>query len=107
MQGVVWSPAEKKVARAAFNAALARECGAIRHEVEAMLKRSSDPADIWRVHEYLSEKRREIDQKYDFRYSRLTSVLGRLFAEGWVGEEEIVKLKPEKIAQIKRSASIW
>ncbi len=107
MQGVVWSPTEKKVARAAFNAALARECGAIRHEVEAMLKRSSDPAEIWRVHEYLSEKRREVDQKYDFRYSRLTSVLGRLFAEGWVGEEEITKLKPERIAQIKRNASIW
>ncbi len=104
---LVWSPAEKKMARAAFDAALVRECGAIRREVEALLKRSSDPAAIWRVHDYLSEKRREIDQKYDFRYSVLVSVLGRLLAEGWVREAEIAKLKPEKLNQIKRSVSAW
>lgn len=107
MEGFVWSPAEKKVAHAAFEAALARECGAIKREVEAMLKRSTDPAEIWRVHDYLSKKRREVDQKYDFRYSVLTSVLGRLFAEGWVKEVEVGTLKPEKIEQIKRSASAW
>jgi hypothetical protein len=48
-------------------AALARECGTIRHQVEALLKRSSEPTEIWRVHDYLSEKRREIAQKYDRR----------------------------------------
>ena len=103
----VWSSAEKKAAHAAFDAALARECSAIRREVEATLQRFSDPADIWRVHDYLSEKRREIDLKYDFRYSVLMSVLGRLFAEGWVSEMEITELKPEKVEQIKRSASVW
>lgn len=37
MREFVWSPAEKKAAHAAFEAALARECSAIRREVEAML----------------------------------------------------------------------
>jgi hypothetical protein len=107
MRRFEWSAAEKKVARAAFEAAWARECTAIRHEAEVLLKRSSDPAEIWRVHDYLSEKRREIDQKYDYRYSVLTSVLGHLLAEGWVTEPEIATLKPDKIEQIKRSASAW
>lgn len=107
MREFVWSSAEKKAAHAAFDAALARECGAIRREVEAMLQRSSEPAEIWRVHDYLSEKRREIDYKYDFRYSVLLSVFGRLFAEGWVSEVEIARLTPEKVEQIKRSASVW
>jgi len=107
MRDFVWSPTEKKVARAAFDAAFARECAAIRLEAEAMLKRSSDPAAVWRVHDYLSEKRREIDQKYDFRYSVLASVLGRLLVEGWVRNVEIAKLKPEKIEWIRRSASAW
>jgi hypothetical protein len=107
MREFVWSPTEKKVAHAAFDAALARECGAIRREVEAMLKRSSDPKAIWRVHDYLSEKRREIAWKYDFRYSVLVRVFGRLLAEGWVREAELVKLRPEKIEAIKRSASPW
>lgn len=35
------------------------------------------------------------------------SVLGRLFAEGWVSEVEIAQLKQEKVEQIKRSASVW
>jgi hypothetical protein len=47
------------------------------------------------------------DRKYDFRYSVLVSVLGRLLAEGWLRETDIAQLKPEKIAQIKRSASAW
>jgi len=79
----------------------------MKREVEAILQRSSDPAEIWRVHDYLSEKRREIDHKYDFRYSVLISVLGRLLAEGWASEAEIAELKPEKIEQIKHSASLW
>ena len=107
MTEFVWSPAEKKAAHAAFDAALTRECSAIRREVEAMLQRSSDPAEIWRVHDYLSAKRREIDDKYDFRYSVLMRVFGRLFAEGWVSEVEVAGLAPEKVEQIKRSASFW
>jgi len=107
MQRSVWSPAEKKVARAAFQAAWARECGAVRRQVEAMLEHSSDPTEIWRVHDYLSRKRREVDEKYDYRYSVLTSVLGRLLAEGWVVEADITALDPEKTAQIKRIASMW
>jgi photoprotection regulator FRP-like protein len=107
MHRLEWSPGEKRAARSAFKAALARECATIRHEVEAMLKRSSDPMEIWSVHDYLSRKRRQIDQKYDYRYSVLTSVLGQLLAEGWVAETEIATLKPEKIEQIKRYASAW
>ncbi len=107
MHRLGWSPAERNAARAAFDAALARECTAIRHEAEAMLRRSADPAAIWRVHDYLSEKRREIDQKYDYRYAALTSVLGRLLAEGWMTETQLAALAPDKIEQIKRSASAW
>jgi len=63
------SAAEKRTARAAFEAAWGRECGAIRRTVEAMVMRSSDPSEIWRVHDHLSRKRREVDAKYDYRYS--------------------------------------
>ena len=102
-----WSPLEKKVARAAFESAWARECGAIRRRAEAMLTASSEPEAIWRVFDYLAEKRRELAQKYDYRYSVLSNVFGRLLAEGWLTEAEIAPLQPEKIEQIKRSASAW
>jgi Photoprotection regulator fluorescence recovery protein len=102
-----WSPAEKRAARQAFEAAWARECAAIRREAGAMLERSSDPADVWRVHDYLSEKRREVDGKYDYRYSVLVSVLGRLVAEGWITEEELARLAPERREQIRSRAAMW
>jgi len=57
MLDLKWSPSEKKIARAAFDAALSREDSAIRGRVEAMLRASTDPAEIWRVRDYLDEKR--------------------------------------------------
>lgn len=107
MRAPGWSPAEKRAARAAFEAAWARECTALKHEAEAMLSRSADPAAIWDVGDYLAKKRREIDQKYDYRYSVLTRVLGRLLAEEWLNDDEIAALAPDKIAEIKRIAEAW
>ena len=107
MRDLDWSASEKKAARAAFDAAFVRECNAIKHEAEAMFQRTPDAAEVWRVHDYLSEKRREVDQKYDYRYSVLISVFGRLLSEGWVTEAELAKLKPEKLELIRRNAAMW
>lgn len=70
-----------------------------------MLQQCSDPADVWRVHDYLSEKRLEVDRKYDYRYSVLIQVLGRLLAQGWVNEAELLKLKSDKLELIRRIAA--
>ena len=43
---------------------------------------------------------------YDYRYSVLISVFGRLLAQGWVSEAELSKLKPEKLELIRRSAEV-
>lgn len=106
MRDLDWSHAEKKAARAAFDNALQRECSAIRQDAERMLQRCSEPADVWRVHDYLSEKRLEVDRKYDYRYSVLIQVFGRLLAQGWVTEVDLVDLKPDKLELIRRSAAV-
>lgn len=100
-----WSPSEKKAARAVFDAAFSRECDAIRHEVEAMLGRSTNPRDIWRAYDYLSEKRREVDRKYDYRYSVLIGVFGTLLRERWITEKDLSELRPDKVEAIKVIAS--
>ena len=107
MRDLDWSAGEKKTARAAFDAAFVRECSAIKREAESMLQRTPDAAGVWSVHDYLSEKRREVDRKYDYRYSVLISVFGRLLSEGWVTEAELAKLKPEKIELIRSNAAMW
>ena len=102
-----WSHSEKSVARTAFDAARSREVATIRKEVEAMPQRSDASVEIWRIHDFLSEKRGQIDQKYDYRYSVLISVFGRLLHEEWVSEADLAGLSSEKLQLIRRSAAGW
>jgi len=99
-----WSHKEKNVARAAFDAALARETSAIRQGVEAVLQRSKAPGAVWDVLELLSRKQREVERKYDYRYSVLIGVLARLLCEGWIAESDLAGLSAEKLQLIQRSA---
>ena len=100
-----WSPSEKKAARAAFDLALDRELKAIRHEAEALLQKSGDEASIWRVHDYLSEKRRDVDEKYSYRYSVLILVFSRLVSEGWLTVDDLSGIGTEKIEVIRQVIS--
>jgi hypothetical protein len=53
---------------------------------------------------YLTERRKEIDRKYDFRGSRLIDVLGRLLYENRLGEEDLRGLREEKMKSIRSFA---
>jgi hypothetical protein len=64
-----WSVTEKKIARRAFDAALQRELAAIMSKFKELAASASAPEDIWAVEEYLNSRRRQIDSKYDYRYS--------------------------------------
>ena len=97
-----WSPGQKKAARAAFDLAIAREFKAIRQHVEAMLKNNAEDRVIWKLEEYLYEKRREIDQKYDYRYSVLMLVFPRLVHEGWLTLDELDGIGEEKVEVFRR-----
>jgi Photoprotection regulator fluorescence recovery protein len=100
-----WSPSEKKAARAAFDLALDRELKAIRQEAEALLQKSGDESSIWRVHDYLSEKRRDVDDKYSYRYSVLILVFSRLVSEGWLTVDDLSGIGTEKIEVIRQIIS--
>jgi Photoprotection regulator fluorescence recovery protein len=101
-----WSKTEKQAARRAFDAAYERECRAIRARVVQMIEDPRDPRQIWRIHDYLSEQRRETDKKYDYRYSVLIRVFARLFREGWLTENDLSSLMEDKIDKIKDLAHL-
>ena len=106
MREFTWSATQKKAARAAFDLALARELKSIRQEAEAKLRNAPDDRSVWLLHGYLSEKRQEIDQKYDYRYSVLMLVFHRLVLEGWLTEDELVGIGVEKVEVIRRVRSM-
>jgi hypothetical protein len=63
----------------------------------SQIQRSSD---LWDLERYLTQRRKEIDRKYEYHYSRLTDVLGRLLYEKRLGEEELRGLREDKMESI-------
>ncbi len=103
---MTWSAAEKKAARAAFERAYHKQCAAIGAKVKQMITQApDDPRVIWGIHEYLSEKRRETDELFDYRYSVLIFVFGRLLGEGWLTEADLAGLSKDKMETIRRLIS--
>ena len=106
MHDFTWSKAEKTCARQAFDRAYAREMQAIKETLQQRVQQAVTPRDIWAVHDFLSEKRKEIDDKYNYRYSQLIFVFGRLLGEGFLNEEELSGLDPEKQSAIQNAAHV-
>ena len=64
------------------------------------------PDDMWPIEHFLSQRRRELDAKYDYRYSQLISVFGRLVREGRLTEAHLAGLSDDKLEFIRRIASL-
>ena len=73
-----WSRSEKAIVRTAFDAALKQELHTVMQEAKQRASRMNEPSDLWELEQYLTQRRKEIDRKYDYRQSRLTDVFGSL-----------------------------
>ena len=101
-----WSKQEKEIALRAFNVAYYREQKAILDDIRKRTSEVNDLAELWRLQEYLTEKRIEINEKYDYRYSVLSLVFARLICDGWLQEEDLEGLADEKLDEIRRISSL-
>jgi hypothetical protein len=99
-----WSKSEKVIARTAFDAALGRELHDLIQKAKQLANEIQQSSDLWDLEHYLTERRKEIDRKYDYRYSQLTHVFGRLLHEGRVSEEELRGLREDKLKPIRSFA---
>jgi hypothetical protein len=101
---MTWSRLEKAIARKAFDAALKRELHELMLEAKEIAGQIKQPSDLWDLQEYLTQRRKEIDRKYDYRYSQLTQVFGRLLYETRVSEEELRGFSEDKLKTIRSLA---
>jgi hypothetical protein len=69
-----------------------------------MASQIQQSSDLWDLEHYLTQRRKEIDQKYDYRYSRLTDVFGKLLHEGWLEEKQLHGLRDDKLKPIRSFA---
>jgi len=99
-----WSKSEKAIARTAFDAALKRELHEVMQETKKMASQINEPDDLWELERYLTERRKDINDKYDSRGSRLKDVLGRLLYENRLGENDLRGLREDKMKSIRSFA---
>ena len=102
-----WSDAEKAIARKAFERALQQDLEAITRQAKKMAGRIEQPSDLWELERYLTERRKEIDRQYDYRYSVLLNVFAGLIQKGRLGEQDLQGLSEEKIRHICHMAQAW
>jgi len=99
-----WSPAEKAIARKAFDRALGRELEAVILETKSKAAKLQEPSGLWELEQYLTQRRQEIDRKYDYRYSVLPLVLANLLTGGRLNENELHGLGEDKLGYVHRPA---
>jgi len=78
----------KQLARALFERAAAQEAAELLAGFKAKAAAAQSLEDLWRLRFDLERAEREFQQKYDYRYSQLLFVFGRLVGERRVDESE-------------------
>jgi Photoprotection regulator fluorescence recovery protein len=105
MRDLRWSPKEKAIARRALDRALHRELEAVIQEARRMAARIKAPDELWELERHLTQRRKEIDAKYEFKYSvLLLLVLADLVREGCINLDELHGLGEDKLRIIRSHA---
>ena len=95
-----WSKSQKKYARELFDLALEREYKELIEEMNSLKVESRD--EVWELRDKLNQKAKEMDRKYDYRYSQLMFVFTQLVREGYLSLDELSVLGEEKRDKIKK-----
>jgi hypothetical protein len=99
-----WTDIEKTIARTAFDQAYKREIEALIKQVQEETSTLTELGELWRLHDFLSAKRHQVEGKYDYEYSALLFVFAGLVKEGWLHLSELEGLSKDKLAKISSLA---
>jgi hypothetical protein len=70
-----------------------------------MAAKISQASELWELERYLTRLRKEIDRKYEYKYSVLLSVFGELVREGRLNTKDLQGLTEDKLAYIRGEAT--
>ncbi len=102
MNDLKWSNGDKQIARQAFKKAYDAECVELLAKVREMADQAREPGDLWQIHDFLDRERRQIGEKYDYRYSVLVLVFVRLVAEDRLTLNDHEGLSEDILSEIQR-----
>ncbi len=99
---IKWDSSEKKIARVAFDKAYQNEIEEIKNAIKEKAEILEKASDVWSLHDYLSKRRKDIDRKYDYRYSQLLFVFRTLISQNYISVNDLSGLSEEKISIIQK-----
>jgi hypothetical protein len=70
-----------------INQALNQEFQEVIQQAKQMAAANKQPSELWELEHHLTQRRKEINQKYEYRASKLTFVFGTLLHEGRLTEQ--------------------
>lgn len=97
---IEWNAIEQQVAQAAFEQAYQREIKRLIGSVQAQAEAISAIEDLWRLHDFLSARRHEMDGKYDYQYSALIFTFAGFVKDGLLQLDELAGLDSTKLTKI-------
>ncbi|HET9409818.1 MAG TPA: hypothetical protein VFO39_21460 [Candidatus Sulfotelmatobacter sp.] len=103
---LIWSRSDKVIAHKVFDAALKRELHEVMQKAKKKANQIREPGDVWELERYLTQRRKGIDGKYDFRASQLARVLGRLLCERQSLRKNCAGLREDKLQAIHSCANV-
>jgi len=102
----IWSRSEKTIAHRVFDAALKRGLQCVMRKTKQKANQISEPAEVSELERYLTQRRKDVNCKYDFRSSRLTRVFGTLLCECRITDQEVRGLGEDKVKAIRSCAKV-
>jgi len=97
---VEWSNAECEIAHRALETAFQRESDMMVSLIREQSGKISCLDDLWKLHDFLSARRHDIDGKYDDSQSMFVFVFARLVKEGWLTLDELDGLDRAKVSKV-------
>jgi Photoprotection regulator fluorescence recovery protein len=92
------------IARRCFDRALQRDLDEAIQSAKEMAKKIRHPSELWELEHHLTQLRKEIDRKYEYKYSTLVLVFADLVREGKLDPEDLRGLSEDKLRYIRQHA---
>ena len=88
-----FTKSEKKVAKELFELAKQRDYEKLKNDINSF--QLDSPNNIWELRDFLNNKAKEFDRKYDYRYSILDELFSYLIIEELLSIEELKNLSQD------------
>ena len=104
MRELKWSSTERVVARRCYERILQQELDAAIQSTKERAAKISQASELWELERHLTRLGKEIDRKYQYKYSTLVLFFADCVREGRLDLDDLRGLADDKLSYIRQHA---